>query len=117
MNRSEDFQSVRHYWLREDTPIKWRDGCFPQSWQRGPNRGQGGHQFMLMLIEHKPKTVGEAVRLGAATVGYQGRKMTARQVRDHLWWFYTEPENCLEIDGIRWPAIPQDAILPGRNVA
>jgi hypothetical protein len=116
MNRSEDFQSVRHLWLREDAKIKFFDG-FPKSWQRGPNRGQGGHQFMLLLIEHKPKTVGEITRLGAATEGYRGRKMTATQVRDHLWWAYTEPETCLEINGVRWPAIPQDAVLPGSNIA
>jgi hypothetical protein len=68
---------------------------------------------MLMLIEHKPRTVDEATRLGAATVGYRGRKMTAGHVRGHLWWFYTEPENCLEINGSRWPAFPHDAVLPG----
>ena len=59
MNRSEAFHSVHHHWLRGDATIKWVDGCFPQSWQRGPNRGQGGHEFMLMLIEHKPRTVDE----------------------------------------------------------
>src|SRR6516225_4141295 len=97
MTRTQAFLENRNRPLRENWTIKLTG--IPKSWSRGPNRGQGGHDFLNLLQTHKPQTVGEANRL-AATIG-----LSAAKVRNHLWWAYTEP--CLEINGLRFPALPQ----------
>jgi hypothetical protein len=97
VTRTQAFLENRNRPLLEDWTIKLIG--IPKSWSRGPNRGQGGHDFLNLLQTHEPQTVGEANRL-AATIG-----MSAAKVRLHLWWAYTEP--CLEINGLRFPALPQ----------
>jgi len=111
MGRSDDFQSVRNRPLSENATLNYSNGGgFPKSWLRDLDEGQGGPQFLIAVLTHRPKTVGEVVRIGAATEDYHGRKMTEAAARAHLWWWYTEPRSCLEINGVRWPEIPQDAL-------
>jgi hypothetical protein len=101
--RTEAFAEFRKRPLRPDMEIKLL--ALPKAWDRGPARGQGGFQFGQLLQNYEPRTVGAATRLATMI------QATPSQVKDHLWWAYTE--GCLEIDGKMHPEVPESPVPVG----